>query len=269
MNLWLLTGAIVASCVVMVGLLWVLRREGTRVHGVGAFLIVGSPFGVLLAFVILVSYQDYNETRGNAETEATKVVNIAALAQQFKTPAGRALEASVGCYARAVIDLEWPAMDRGGDSTVVDGWVALGTSAHNDLVATSQNQRDALQELTPQNFARADAREARLDEARTAVPPPLALVLILGAILVLADVLCMAEPRESFLRQAVMVASITAVTISGLLLVQFFDNPFKDEPGGLRPAPMERALGFIERNEASTSPPVPRLCTSDGRPVAS
>src|SRR4051795_13639647 len=125
----------------MIGLLWVLRRRGRRVHGVGAFLIVGSPFGVLLAFVILVSYQDYNETRANAETEATKVVNIAALAQQFKTPAGRTLEASVGCYARAVIDLEWPAMIRGGDSTIVDAWVALGTSAHNRLVATSQNQR--------------------------------------------------------------------------------------------------------------------------------
>src|SRR4051794_36687049 len=253
----------------MIAGLWLLRRRGTRVHGVGAFLIVGSPFGVVLAFVILVSYENYNTTRANAETEATKVVNLASLSRQFPSPAGRAVEASLECYARAVIDLEWPAMTRGGDSTVVDGWVALGTRTANGLDARTPNQRAALQELAPQNFARADARQARLDQARTSIPPPLALVLIVGALLVLADVLCMAEPREHPVRQAIMVASITAVIVSGLLLVSFFDNPFENEPGGLRPQAMERALAFIEHGNARGQPPLPRLCNSQGEPLPS
>ena len=269
MSLWLLTGAIVSTCALMIVILWGLRRWGARVHGVGAFLIVGSPFGVLLAFVILVSFQDYNTTRSNAEIEATKVVNLNALAEQFPTASGRELEATLTCYARATISLEWPAMDEGGDSPVVDLWVRTGTAVYDNLVAGNENQRQSLALLPQQNFQRADARQVRLDEARTTVPAPLALVLILGAILVLADVLCMAEPRETFARQAIMVAAITVVTVFGLLLVQFFDNPFADEPGGLRPDAMERALTALEHEHATQVPPVPTLCTKQGRPAPS
>jgi hypothetical protein len=84
---------------------------------------------------------------------------------------------------------------------------------------------------------------------------------------VLADVLCLADPRDRFLRQSVVTVGMTTLVVSGLLLVQFFNNPFENEPGSLKPTAMQRTVAFLESAATQQRPPPPRLCDAQGQPV--
>jgi hypothetical protein len=267
-SLWFIAACLVVTSALMVGGLWLVRRRSKPLVGDAKFTIIFGPFGVLLAFVILVSYQDYNNTASQAQAEANAITNLAELAAEHPSPTGRRVWAYLTCYSRAVVDLEWPAMAHGGDSTVVNAWTLAETRAGADLVAGSPTGPSTLDQYAPQNFDRGNARQSRLAQARSDIPTPLAVVLVLGAIVVLIDVLCLADPRDRFLRQAIMAVGMTVIVVSGLLLVRFFNSPFENEPGSLQPTAMERTVAFLESAATQQHPPPPRLCNAQGQPLS-
>ena len=55
-----------------------------------------------------------------------------------------------------------------------------------------------------------------------------------------------ADRRESFIVQASLIAAITALVVSGLLLVWFLDHPYENSSGSIKPDEMERELAIVE-----------------------
>lgn len=86
-----------------------------------------------------------------------------------------------------------------------------------------------------QDAERREGRRGRLAEAQPFVPPLLWLVLGLGAGLVVGYMLMFADPREHFAVQAMMTGAVTAIVVSGLLIVGFLDTPYDDRSGSIRP----------------------------------
>jgi hypothetical protein len=105
------------------------------------------------------------------------------------------LHGELVCYARAVIEDEWPAMRDGRSSDLVQSWIdKLGRSF---AIAEPHGAREetAYAQWFDEQAQRRDGRRGRLAEA-TPFVPPLWFVLGIGASLTLAYMVAQADRRE-------------------------------------------------------------------------
>jgi hypothetical protein len=269
MNLLLLTLIVIAAASVGVAVMFVVRRRARKDHffieverGAGVFAFLGTAFAVLLAFVVLEAFGSFNDARTGAESEATAVVELSRSAEFFSRADREPFAGRLICYARAVIDDEWPAMRDGERSEVVQSWVeGLGRALRQFDVRTP-TQEAAFLQLLEQEANRVEGRRARISEATRALPAPAWFILLLGAALTIGFAFLFADRREGFLVQGSLVGAVVALVTAGLLLVWFLDHPYAEEAGGIRPTEMERQLEIVEHEQRGVTPP----CNSAGEP---
>src|SRR3954453_5943820 len=116
---------VVAVAAASVAVMLVVRRSirdeakvqelDRRVPSVFAF--VGTAFAVLLAFVVFEAFDNYDQARAAADTEALTVVQISRTADGFAPAQRNEFEGLLLCYARAVVHHDWPAMKEGDQSS--------------------------------------------------------------------------------------------------------------------------------------------------------
>jgi hypothetical protein len=233
-----------------------------------AFGAVRGPVAVLLAFVIFLAFQGYTRASVAARNEASAVLTISRVSALFPPTTADDIQVDLVCYARAIVEDEWPAMQRGSESEVIDHWIFESEQAIGRLEVRTPTEEEALAEFFTEMNSREESRDDRLAEADGVVPTPVWIVLVLGGVMVVAYVAFFADPRERLLAQSIMVGTTIAVITSGLLLVAFFDHPYADRPGAIEPSAMAATLSHIELDRQAepfaTEPP----CDSDGRPSA-
>ena len=118
---WALGALIVfgASAGMIVAILLVRRRapeggyfnDGDQASGV--FGVLATGFALLLGFVIFLAFTGYDGSRAGAEAEALAVVQLFETAQLMPPDNRPLLAGELECYARSVVNLEWPAMEAG------------------------------------------------------------------------------------------------------------------------------------------------------------
>ena len=259
------------AAAIAVGLMYAIRRR-SRVdyffieveRGAGTFAFIGTAFAVLLAFVVLEAFQSFNDAKTGAEEEATTVVELSRTAQFFP-PAERApIEGNLICYGRAVIHEEWPAMKEGSRSPIVQHWVNHLEEDLQRLHPNTPARQAAFLQLLEQQDKRTDARRARLTEANRALPAPAWFILGLGAFVTIGFAMFFVDRREHFIVQGSLIGAITALVVSGLLLIWFLDHPYENQSGSIKPDEMERQLVIVEAEQASA----PQLCDAQGHPLS-
>jgi hypothetical protein len=92
-----------------------LRREHNDVAGF-IYGVVGVAYAVLLAFVVIVVWEEYERAKDTAETEANELTGVHFLADGFPDPERARVQELVRSYARVVVEGEWPMMDKGETS---------------------------------------------------------------------------------------------------------------------------------------------------------
>jgi Protein of unknown function (DUF4239) len=269
-NLWLLALIVAACAAAAVGLMYLVRRRSSVDHffieierGAGIFAFLGTAFAVILAFVVLAAFQSFNDAKSGAEEEATTLVQLSRTAEFFPAVERGPIEGILICYGRAVINDEWPAMKEGRRSPVVQTWVNRFQDGLKQLHPETPAQEAAFLQLLDQQDQRTDARRARLSEANRALPAPVWFFLGLGAFVTVGFALFFADRREHFIVQGSLIAAITALVVSGLLLVWFLDHPYENRSGSIKPDEMERQLLIVEGEHKNAAP----LCDASGRPV--
>jgi hypothetical protein len=269
-NLWLMGLIVVVASTATVGLMYLVRRRSRVDHffieierGAGIFAFLGTAFFVLLAFVVLEAFQSFNDGKTGAEEEATTLVQLSRTAEFVPAAEPDAIEGALVCYGRAVIRDEWPAMQDGTRSPVVQTWVKRLQDGLRQLHPHTPAQEAAFLQLLEQQDERTDARRARLSEANRALPSPAWFILGLGAFVTIGFALFFADSREQFIVQGGLMAAITAMVVAGLLLVWFLDHPYENSSGSIKPDEMERQLVIIEGEQKNVAVP----CDEDGHPV--
>ncbi|HSD24341.1 MAG TPA: hypothetical protein VLB79_08460 [Solirubrobacterales bacterium] len=270
MNLWLVALIVAAAAAAAVGIMFLVRRRARVEHffieierGAGIFAFLGTAFAVLLAFVVLVAFQSFNDAKTGAEEEATAVVELSRTAEFFPAAERDSIEGVLVCYGRAVVDDEWPAMKDGDRSPVVQVWVNRFQGALKQLHPETPREEAAFLQLLQQQDDRTDARRARISEANRGLPAPVWFLLGLGALITIGFAFFFADRREHFIVQGSLIAAITALVVSGLLLVWFLDHPYENRSGSIKPDEMERQLLIVEQEHRDVVPP----CDEGGHPV--
>ncbi|WP_349268699.1 hypothetical protein [Mycolicibacterium parafortuitum] len=212
----------------------------------GSLTVIGTMFAVMLAFVILFALQSFQRAREGASIEAVATTELASVANILPDPVGERLRGDLVCYARAVIQDEWPAMRDGHPSDVTESWV---DRLHTDFAAASLSdgrQEAAYGQWFDQEAQRRDGRRERLSESTPTLPAPLWFALAVGATLTLTYMVVQADPRESRKIQALPIGCVSALISAGLLVVFFLDRPYSGEHGSVEPTEMTRTLARID-----------------------
>jgi hypothetical protein len=271
-NLWAWVLIIAGAASVTVGLIFLVRRYAPAGgfftdldRAAGVFGVLGTSFAVLLAFVIFVAFQSYGNAKDKAGQEAVAVTELYHTTQLVPSRA-REVSGQMICYARAVIDDEWPRMKDEGRSTLVEGWLDQLDASTARLDVDRQTQAIAFGHWLDENAARREGRRGRLAEAAPFVPQPLWFALIVGAVLLVGFMCFFADPKEPLFVQAMMTGAVTAIVLSGLLVVSFLDSPYENRTGSIKPVEMRRTLDVMETQERRVDPELRVPCDERGRP---
>jgi amino acid transporter len=214
-------------------------------HEVAGFIIgvLGAIYAVLLAFVVVIMWDQYGEARANIEREANQLNSLAHLAQGYPTETRGRLLNMMRVYAQSAIDDEWPAMAQGNDSqrtqaALDDLWrVQLEYDPQTNRETTLyQESLDHLDELSA-------SRRLRLYASRDDLPPIIQFLLWGGGLITIAFTYFFGV--KSIRSQALMTAALAGVIAFILFLVLALDNPFH---GYVRasPEPVQLVLHRIQ-----------------------
>lgn len=234
----------VLMCAVLAGLalvilifsrLWVHTRLQGRHNELAGYLFtaVGVIYGVLLAFVAIMVWEQYNDSMENAVVEASEALTLYRDLDLYPDPeqTGQAKQALLA-YINSVIHEEYPALARGE--------ISPGTiRAISHLWKESKNlhPHDAYQQVLFQDIIKdidnlARTRTRRLAAAQTNLPNIVWVVLIIGAGVTM--VFAALFGAEKFLPHAIMVTLLAILMATTMFLILEMDNPFM---GGLAAQP--------------------------------
>ena len=135
----------------LTGLHMVRRKYSAEVlkenHEVAAIIFnaFGLFYGVLVAFVVFVTWNGYDEATKNLQLEASEAIDIFHNADGFPEPAKKIIQQGVKNYLAAVYNDEVPRMAEGGLSVSSAGTQSRLIELFSQMDAKSFPNRAALQ----------------------------------------------------------------------------------------------------------------------------
>lgn len=222
---------------------------------------LGSLSVLLLAFVLVQSFDSWRSA-GVAETsEATATLLLFREVDQLRSPAERRdVRREVVCYARSVIGLEWPAMAHTEFSNVPAYWAALVRGRGLRLERSGGAAAATGHDLVVRDSQRAQGRQQRLGEVRPSTPLALYLLMLLSVaatLVVIGVVTARSAGPAVHMTIVVATAGLFAAT---LLMIYDLDQPYDGTVGR---APTQTRL-VLTQMEQQVEGPLP--CDAEGRP---
>jgi len=261
---------LVATGLAVTAMLLVRRRapegsfftDGDRASGV--FGVLATAFAIFAGFVIYLAFTVYDNSRTGAETEALTVVQQYETAQFFPDTSRRELSGQLVCYARYVVNEEWPGMEKGADPDTINPWGVRMFETLKATQARTSAEQSAYDKWQDQTSDRELARQSRLHGAVGIIPRTIWVVLLLSAALIFVYMLFFADSAEYARSQAMLIGSATAIVTVTLLVIFALNNPYRPGMGRLQPVAMERSLRLLDQARAAIGDREQLPCNAKG-----
>jgi hypothetical protein len=188
------------------------------------FAVIGVLYAVLLAFVVISSWERFHDAESALASEGGAAATIYRLAGGLDESSAATLRTNLSAYLRSVLGDDWPAMVRGHSSSVTtrvlsDLYDEVIRYSPADLRA-SNLQTELLSELD--QITR--ARRERLVMAEGTVPEVIWFVLFLGAGLTISFTFFFGT--ENLVAQSCMTGILAAIIFSAVLVIIALDRPY-------------------------------------------
>jgi len=191
----------------------------------GFFLsVLGVVYAVLLAFVVIVVWEEFDTARVNVEKEANEIADIYRISLALPDPTGTTIRTVANQYARAATDQEWPAMARGETSPEVLRLTDTMWQTATRFQATNDHERLLQEQILSHLGDFNDSRRLRELAARTDLPQVMWVLLVGGAIVTVVFTYFFSTPN--IVAQYIMTGMYTASITFVLLLVALLRHPF-------------------------------------------
>jgi hypothetical protein len=200
------------------------RREGQNDVAGFIYAVLGLAYAVLLAFVVIAVWQDYETAQANVESEAHELAGAYFLASQLPEPERTNLQDLVRTYVRVVVQEEWPMMERGQTSERADSLVSRLRLQILEFDPHTKGEQVLYERGLTEFHDAADARRERLLEVREGIPTLLWVVLVGGGVVTVSFTYLFG--LRSNMAHALMVAALTLVICGILFTIGEFDHPF-------------------------------------------
>ena len=224
---------IVAAYVIMsLAGLWFMRRffsaHQFKLHNDIAdplFTALGTIYAVILAFMVIITWQSFDGSSKNAAREANYLADL--YRDSTPLPAGfrGAVKADLKEYAAAIIGDEWPAMARGEKrSQKVEAVQQKLWDLYAGFQPKSETQAIFFNESVKKLSEASELRRQRLLDARSGLNGLLYFTLIAGGLVTIAFALLFGS--ENFVPQLLMTSMLAALIGLTLFTIMSLDFPF-------------------------------------------
>lgn len=217
---------------VVVLAVWLVRhrvpvtREGFHAEISAPMLgVAATLFGLLLAFVIVIGYQNFLDADASVSREADALASIVRDSAAFPVPGGAKVRLAVGTYVRAVVNDEWPKMHNTGNASIVAGRALDGIAAALRTVKpTSSGETAFYDDAVAQVNGAVTARSDRLEKAVGGLPRDLVELILFSSIVIVAYAVFVGSPNFWF--HVLGPAAIAMVVAVSLVVLVDLAYPF-------------------------------------------
>jgi hypothetical protein len=212
-------------------------------EGFDSFLAAASATAVLLAFSLVQADATVRATEDAVSKEAAAINSAHRVLFRYEDPRTLPVLEGLKAYIAALIDDEWPRLERGGRSDKADQLYADISRAMRAMEPTSHRQQTMYAEALQYLDDVADLREERINAANTSLPSLfwLATGLLIAFMILLAA--CM-QPRVERLWTTGAISGVVAVL---LFLVMVVDAPFHGESNSVSLDALKRAAQQMDK----------------------
>jgi hypothetical protein len=203
---------------------WQVRQRHNDVAGF-IYAVLGVVYAVLLGFVTIAVWEEFEEARITTDSEANELAEIFWLAREFPEPEQEQLQELAISYAQVVKDEEWPLMSHGRVSH--SAWAL--TDEIRSTISGFEPETRAEEVLYDQGLTLihnlVDERRLRLFEAGGGIPRVLWFVLVVGGVIVVGFTYLFG--LENTRSHRLMIASLAAIISLVLFTIYALDYPFR------------------------------------------
>lgn len=181
-------------------------------------------YGVMVAFVVFVTWTGYDEATKNLQMEASEALDIFHSAEAFPDPANKIIRQGLRDYVASVYNDEVQRMSQGEISLYSGGAHANLRTLFSQMDATSIPNRELYSESLRRLNNLAQYRRMRIFAGNNTVPPVIWLVLLVGGVFAVSYTLFfgMKNIKAQFLITTTLTVTITSI----LFLIYVLDHPF-------------------------------------------
>ncbi|HXZ05505.1 MAG TPA: DUF4239 domain-containing protein [Ktedonobacteraceae bacterium] len=246
---WLLFLLIVGGSVVLAWVGTVLLRRRTTApqdehhNEVAGFIFatVGVLYAVLLAFTVIIVWEQYLAAESAVSQEAAALITVAHDASSFPEPARGKVYDQLHAYAQFVINDEWRTMD---ESTLEHEESSGALAAINSIWSiyrslppsqVDSHTTDSLDNLSTQ-------RAIRLQSNLAALPDVLWYGLLLGAVVTIC--FCLVLHMKNIQLHAALTALMAGLIATSIWMIVMINHPFAGDVH-VSPAAFQHAIHVI------------------------
>lgn len=204
-----------------------LSELASSSNEIGNYLqTLGGIYAVLLAFVVYVVWNQFNEARGTVDKEAAAIVDlhrtVSGLAPEHRTE----IQLGLRAYLDGVLADEWRAMAANDEATIEqigerldDVWLAIHRTR-----PIGDCQNTVYGEVLRQFNDLHDLRTSRLSSSRARIPLAMKILLYTGAVLTVGSMYLMAI--EKLWIHATVTAALAGAIAHILFLIRDLDDTY-------------------------------------------
>lgn len=201
-------------------------REGFHAEISAPMLgVVAAVFGLLLAFVIIIAYENFLDAKANVAREADALAAI--VRNSDSLPGGERIRVAVGDYAREVVNREWPEMRDGDDSPRAQDAMAGIYAAFRTVKPESPAAIAFYENSVEQLDTALDSRRDRLEAAEGGLPTEMAALILFSTIIIVGYAVLVGSPNYWF--HALGPAAIAVVVAFSLVVLADLSYPFSGD----------------------------------------
>jgi Protein of unknown function (DUF4239) len=231
---WLIVIAIVLTVTVVVLAVWLVRhavpatREGFHAEISAPMVgVVAALFGLILAFVIIIAFENYLDAQANVSREADSLASIVRDSDAFPHPGGANVRRAVGQYVRRVTTDEWAQMHEGNTDALAKTGPDRIYAAFRTVKPKTPEQRafydDAVRELSEA----LQARRTRIERAKGGLPRDMWILILFSSFVIIAYAVLVGSPNFWF--HVLGPAAIAMVVVISLVVLADLSYPFSGE----------------------------------------
>jgi hypothetical protein len=188
------------------------------------FAVIGVLYAVLLAFVVVISWERFHDAENALTREAAAAATIYRLAGGLDDASAAAVRSHLSAYLRSVLASDWPEMERGRSSSVTSQVLSDLYEQVIHYHPTNLHESNLHAELLSELDQVTGARRERLVMGEGTVQEVVWFVLFLGATLTISFTFFFGT--ENLVAQSLMTGVLAAIILSAVLVVIALDRPY-------------------------------------------
>jgi len=182
-------------------------------------------YSLLLAFVVVIVWQQYQVTGDRIESEASKLLNIYRSSYAFKDTSSARIRRAVVNYVESVKNDEWYALEHDSLSTKTQKVYDQLWHVVYEIKPFTEEEKIWYASIVQNINQFGEARHLRLSDRDASIPPIMWYMLVAGAtLIILFSILLFSDNNFNHLLKVLM---ISTMIIFSLLLVYLLDHPFQ------------------------------------------